>query len=105
MHVFLDSLGVHAGYLDLSRLCVPAVKPIKLSLHLEKGGRVAHDEPLTSLSRLSLDDAPLHTVDTAPSLIDLHGPPGAGSNGPAVEVARPAGPAGRQSGGKLPPPR
>ena len=75
MHVFLDSLGVHAGYLDLSRLCVPAVKPIKLSLHLEKGGRVAHDEPLTSLSTLSLDDAPLHIVDTAPPLIDLHGPP------------------------------
>lgn len=72
--VFLDSPIGHASYLDLSRLCVPAVKPTKFSLYQEEGRRVAHDERLTSPSKLSLDHAPLHTVDTGPPLIDLHGP-------------------------------
>jgi hypothetical protein len=100
--VFLESPIGRASYLDLSRLCVPAVKSAKFSLDLEEGGRVADDEHLTSLSKLSLDDAPLHTVDTGPPLIDLHGPPVLGRRAP-VEVARPAGPADPQRGVNYPP--
>jgi hypothetical protein len=101
--VFLDSPVGCASYLDLSRLCVPAVKPTKLSLQQEEGGKVAHDERLTSLSKLSLDHAPLYTVDTGPPLIHLHGPPVLVPTAPRVEVARPAGPNGPQSGANFPP--
>ena len=57
--VIINSLIGRASYLDLSSLCVPVVKPTKFSLYLEEGARVPHDERLTSLSTLSLDDAPL----------------------------------------------
>lgn len=73
--VFLDSPIGRASYLDLSRFCVPGVKPAKLSLHPEEGERAAHDEHLTSLFNLSFDHTLLHTVDTGPPSVDLHGPP------------------------------
>ena len=101
--VLLDSPIGHASYLDLSRLCIPAVKPTKLSLHLEEGGRVAHDEALTSLSTLSLDDALLHTVDTGPPLIDLHGPPVLGRTAPGLKLQGLPVPPARKAGGNYPP--
>jgi hypothetical protein len=89
--VFLDSPSGHASYLDLSYLCVPVVKPTKLSLHLEEGG-----DRLTSLSTLSLDGAPLHTVDTGPPFTDLHGPPVLGRTAPRLKLqGLPVPPAGK----------
>jgi hypothetical protein len=84
--VFLDSPSGRARYLDLSRLCVPAVKPTKFSLRREEGGKAAHDERLTSLSTLSLDDALLHAVDTGPPLSDRHGPPVLGRTAPRLKL-------------------
>ena len=94
--VFLDSPSGHASYLDLSCLCVPVVKPTKLSLHLEEGGEAAHDGRLTSLSTISLDGAPLHTVDTGPPFTDLHGPPVLGRTAPRLKLqGLPVPPAGK----------
>ena len=101
--VFLDSPGGRASYLDLSHTCVPAVKPTKFSLHLEEGGKAAHDERLTSLSALSLDDAPLHTIDTGPPLSDLHGPPVLDRTAPRLKLQGLPVPPARKAGGNYPP--
>jgi hypothetical protein len=106
--VFLDSPLGRAPCLDLYRVFDPAatvaaVKPAKFSLHLEAGrSRAGPDECLPLFCNFSVDHASLRADDTGPPWIDLRGPPVLSSNGPAVEVARPAGARRRPKGGKLP---
>ena len=108
--VFLDSPTGRASYFDESRLLVPAVavmvpavKPGKFWLYLEaKRRRAGPDESLPLRSNFSFDHALLRVDDTGPPWIDLCGPPSIGSSGSAVEVARPAGPAGGPQRRELP---
>ena len=83
---------------------IPRVKPAKFSLQLEaRRTRAAPDECLPVLSNSSFDHAPLRAEDTGPPWIDLHGPPVLVRTA-AVEVVRPAGPAGRPLKGANYPP-
>jgi hypothetical protein len=92
--VSLDSLIGPASYWDLSHLCIPRVKPAKFTLQLEaRRSRAGPDECLPVLSNFSFDHALLRADDTGPPGIDLAGPQ-CWFQRPAVEVARPAGPAG-----------
>lgn len=108
--VFLDSTIGRASYLDISRLLVPAVavmvpavKPGKFWLHLEaRRSRAGPDESIPLRSNFSFDHALLRADDTGPPWIDLCGPPSVASSRSAVEVARPAGPAGGPQRGELP---
>jgi len=94
--VFFDSPLGRAPCLDLYRVFDPAatvaaVKPAEFSLHLEvRRSRAGPDECLPLLSSFSLDRAPLRANDPGPPRIDPRRPPVLSSNGPAVEVARPA---------------
>jgi hypothetical protein len=98
--VFFDSPIGRAPCLDLYRVfdsavTVPAVKLAEFSLHLEaRPSRAGPNECLALLSNFFLDRAPLRANDTGPPRIDLRGAPVLSSNGPAVEVARPADPVG-----------
>ena len=107
--VFLDSTIGRASYLDISRLLVPAVavmvpavKPGKFWLHLEaRRSRAGPDESIPLRSNFSFDHALLRADDTGPPWIDLCGPPSVASSRSAVEVARPAGPAGGPPKGEI----
>ena len=108
--MFLDSPTGRASYLDISRLLVPAVavmvpavKPGKFWLHLEaRRSRAGPDESIPLRSNFSFDHALLRADDTGPPWIDLCGPPSVASSRSAVEVARPAGPAGGPQREELP---
>ena len=85
--MFLDSPTGRASYLDLSRLLVPAVAVMV---------------PAVKPGNFCFDHALLRADDTGPPWIDLCGPPSVASSRSAVEVVRPAGPAGGPQREELP---